>query len=335
MIGSGTVSRQTTELSWIGVEPWGIDTLPEEPLASIDPVRTYLNQIGTVALLSAQDEVRLARCVEVGLYAEWLLIDSPRPLSSSLREELYILAQEGVCAKNELVEANLRLVVSLAKRYTGRGIPLLDLIQDGNLGLIRAVEKFDYTKGYKFSTYATWWIRQSITRSMAERSRTIRIPVHLVEVLVKIDRAQRELTRDLGREPNAVELAKEVGLPPEKMVDIERSARQPVSLDHAVGEGGDARLADFIEDAEAVVVADVVALAMLPDQLRSVLAGLSEREAGVVRLRFGLFDGQPHTLDEIGQIYGVSRERVRQIAKVALTKLRRSAHVNDLRELLG
>jgi RNA polymerase primary sigma factor len=335
VIGSSTVPRRTTDPRWIGVEPWSIDAIHERPPASIDPVRTYLNQIGTMALLRAEDEVRLAQRVEVGLYAERLLTDSARTLSPSLRADLRILVQEGMCAKNQLVEANLRLVVSLARRYTGRGMALLDLIQDGNLGLIRAVEKFDYTKGYKFSTYATWWIRQAMTRAMADRTRTVRIPVHIVEILSKIDRARRDLSRDLGREPSLDEIAKEVDLPAEKVLEIQRCARQPVSLDHAVGEDGDARLGDFIEDAEAVVVADVVAFAMLPDQLRSVLATLSEREAAVVRLRFGLADGQPRTLDEIGEVYGVSRERVRQIAKAALAKLRRSAQVDDLRDLLG
>ena len=335
MIGSSTAPRRAAESSWIGIEPWSDEGLDEQALVSIDPVRTYLNQIGTTALLGAEDEVRLAKRVEVGLYATQLLTSAAHTLSPALREDLHILAQEGVCAKNELVEANLRLVVSVAKRYTGRGMALLDLIQDGNLGLIRAVEKFDYTKGYKFSTYATWWIRQAITRAMADRTRTVRLPVHIVELLSKIDRARHALSRDLGREPSLDEIAKEVDLPAEKVLEVRQCARQPVSLDHAVGEDGDARFGDFIEDAEAMVVADVVAFTMLHEQLRSVLATLSERQAGVVRLRFGLIDGQPRTLDEIGEIYGVSRERVRQIAKAALVKLRLSAQLDDLRDLLG
>ena len=335
MIGSSTAPRRAAESSWIEIEPWSNEGPDEQASVSIDPVRTYLNQIGTTALLSAEDEVRLAKRVEVGLYATQLLATSAHTLSPFLRQELHMLAQEGVCAKNELVEANLRLVVSLAKRYTGRGMALLDLIQDGNLGLIRAVEKFDYTKGYKFSTYATWWIRQAITRAMADRTRAVRLPVHVVEVVSKIDRARRALSRNLGREPSLDEIAKEVDLPADKVLEVQLCARQPVSLDHAVGEAGDARLGDFIEDAEAMVVADVVAFTMLHDQLRSVLATLSERQAGVVRLRFGLIDGQPRTLDEIGEIYGVSRERVRQIAKAALVKLRLSAQLDDLRDLLG
>ena len=239
-----------------------------------------------------------------------------------MRRDLNWIVRDGERAKNHLLEANLRLVVSLAKRYTGRGMAFLDLIQEGNLGLIRAVEKFDYTKGYKFSTYATWWIRQAITRAMADQARTIRIPVHMVEVINKLGRIQRELLQDLGREPTPEELAKEMDITPEKVLEIQQYAREPISLDQTIGDEGDSQLGDFIEDSEAVVAVDAVSFTLLQDQLTSVLQTLSEREAGVVRLRFGLTDGQPRTLDEIGQVYGVTRERIRQIESKTMSKLR-------------
>jgi RNA polymerase primary sigma factor len=287
-----------------------------ELTASADSVRAYLKQIGKVALLNAEEEVELAKRIEAGLYAAERVRrteDSTDKVSPQLRRDLRWIVRDGERAKNHLLEANLRLVVSLAKRYTGRGMAFLDLIQEGNLGLIRAVEKFDYTKGYKFSTYATWWIRQAITRAMADQARTIRIPVHMVEVINKLGRIQRELLQDLGREPTPEELAKEMDITPEKVLEIQQYAREPISLDQTIGDEGDSQLGDFIEDSEAVVAVDAVSFTLLQDQLQSVLATLSEREAGVVRLRFGLTDGQPRTLDEIGQVYGVTRERIRQI----------------------
>ena len=279
-------------------------------------MRAYLKQIGKVALLNAEEEVELAKRIEAGLYATQLmteLAEKGEKLPAAQRRDMSWICRDGDRAKNHLLEANLRLVVSLAKRYTGRGMAFLDLIQEGNLGLIRAVEKFDYTKGYKFSTYATWWIRQAITRAMADQARTIRIPVHMVEVINKLGRIQRELLQDLGREPTPEELAKEMDITPEKVLEIQQYAREPISLDQTIGDEGDSQLGDFIEDSEAVVAVDAVSFTLLQDQLQSVLETLSEREAGVVRLRFGLTDGQPRTLDEIGQVYGVTRERIRQI----------------------
>jgi RNA polymerase primary sigma factor len=308
-----------------------------ELTASADSVRAYLKQIGKVALLNAEEEVELAKRIEAGLYgAERLrqIEESGEQLTTQMRRDLRWIVRDGERAKNHLLEANLRLVVSLAKRYTGRGMAFLDLIQEGNLGLIRAVEKFDYTKGYKFSTYATWWIRQAITRAMADQARTIRIPVHMVEVINKLGRIQRELLQDLGREPTPEELAKEMDITPEKVLEIQQYAREPISLDQTIGDEGDSQLGDFIEDSEAVVAVDAVSFTLLQDQLQSVLATLSEREAGVVRLRFGLTDGQPRTLDEIGQVYGVTRERIRQIESKTMSKLRHPSRSQVLRDYL-
>jgi RNA polymerase primary sigma factor len=308
-----------------------------ELTASADSVRAYLKQIGKVALLNAEEEVELAKRIEAGLYAAERMrrtIDAGEKVSTQLRRDLRWIVRDGERAKNHLLEANLRLVVSLAKRYTGRGMAFLDLIQEGNLGLIRAVEKFDYTKGYKFSTYATWWIRQAITRAMADQARTIRIPVHMVEVINKLGRIQRELLQDLGREPTPEELAKEMDITPEKVLEIQQYAREPISLDQTIGDEGDSQLGDFIEDSEAIVAVDAVSFTLLQDQLQSVLATLSEREAGVVRLRFGLTDGQPRTLDEIGQVYGVTRERIRQIESKTMSKLRHPSRSQVLRDYL-
>ncbi|WP_283165506.1 RNA polymerase sigma factor [Mycolicibacterium insubricum] len=308
-----------------------------ELTASADSVRAYLKQIGKVALLNAEEEVELAKRIEAGLYATQLmteLTDKGEKLPAAQRRDMQWICRDGDRAKNHLLEANLRLVVSLAKRYTGRGMAFLDLIQEGNLGLIRAVEKFDYTKGYKFSTYATWWIRQAITRAMADQARTIRIPVHMVEVINKLGRIQRELLQDLGREPTPEELAKEMDITPEKVLEIQQYAREPISLDQTIGDEGDSQLGDFIEDSEAVVAVDAVSFTLLQDQLQSVLETLSEREAGVVRLRFGLTDGQPRTLDEIGQVYGVTRERIRQIESKTMSKLRHPSRSQVLRDYL-
>ena len=308
-----------------------------ELTASADSVRAYLKQIGKVALLNAEEEVELAKRIEAGLYATQLmteLVERGEKLPAAQRRDMAWICRDGDRAKNHLLEANLRLVVSLAKRYTGRGMAFLDLIQEGNLGLIRAVEKFDYTKGYKFSTYATWWIRQAITRAMADQARTIRIPVHMVEVINKLGRIQRELLQDLGREPTPEELAKEMDITPEKVLEIQQYAREPISLDQTIGDEGDSQLGDFIEDSEAVVAVDAVSFTLLQDQLQSVLETLSEREAGVVRLRFGLTDGQPRTLDEIGQVYGVTRERIRQIESKTMSKLRHPSRSQVLRDYL-
>lgn len=308
-----------------------------ELTASADSVRAYLKQIGKVALLNAEEEVELAKRIEAGLYAVQLMAESAEKgekLPVAQRRDMTWICRDGNRAKNHLLEANLRLVVSLAKRYTGRGMAFLDLIQEGNLGLIRAVEKFDYTKGYKFSTYATWWIRQAITRAMADQARTIRIPVHMVEVINKLGRIQRELLQDLGREPTPEELAKEMDITPEKVLEIQQYAREPISLDQTIGDEGDSQLGDFIEDSEAVVAVDAVSFTLLQDQLQSVLETLSEREAGVVRLRFGLTDGQPRTLDEIGQVYGVTRERIRQIESKTMSKLRHPSRSQVLRDYL-
>ncbi|HEX6485984.1 MAG TPA: RNA polymerase sigma factor [Nocardioidaceae bacterium] len=302
--------------------------------ATADPVKDYLKQIGKVPLLNAEMEVELAKRIEAGLFSEEKLGTEDAKLSTKAREELEWIAEDGRRAKNHLLEANLRLVVSLAKRYTGRGMLFLDLIQEGNLGLIRAVEKFDYTKGYKFSTYATWWIRQAITRAMADQARTIRIPVHMVEVINKLARVQRQMLQDLGREPTPEELAKELDMTPEKVIEVQKYGREPISLHTPLGEDGDSEFGDLIEDSEAIVPADAVSFTLLQEQLHAVLDTLSEREAGVVSMRFGLTDGQPKTLDEIGKVYGVTRERIRQIESKTMSKLRHPSRSQVLRDYL-
>ncbi|MGO4121972.1 RNA polymerase sigma factor [Arthrobacter sp. YAF16] len=302
--------------------------------ATADPVKDYLKQIGKVALLNAEQEVDLALRIEAGLFAEEKIAADDGSMDPKLKRELEYVIHDGKRAKNHLLEANLRLVVSLAKRYTGRGMLFLDLIQEGNLGLIRAVEKFDYTKGFKFSTYATWWIRQAITRAMADQARTIRIPVHMVEVINKLARVQRQMLQDLGREPTPEELALELDMTPEKVVEVQKYGREPISLHTPLGEDGDSEFGDLIEDSEAVVPADAVSFTLLQEQLHSVLDTLSEREAGVVAMRFGLTDGQPKTLDEIGKVYGVTRERIRQIESKTMSKLRHPSRSQVLRDYL-
>ena len=301
--------------------------------ATADPVKDYLKQIGKVPLLNAEMEVELAKRIEAGLFAEETMAEAKK-MDKKLERDLLWIAEDGRRAKNHLLEANLRLVVSLAKRYTGRGMLFLDLIQEGNLGLIRAVEKFDYTKGYKFSTYATWWIRQAITRAMADQARTIRIPVHMVEVINKLARVQRQMLQDLGREPTPEELAKELDMTPEKVVEVQKYGREPISLHTPLGEEGDSEFGDLIEDSEAIVPSDAVSFTLLQEQLESVLDTLSDREAGVVRMRFGLTDGQPKTLDEIGKVYGVTRERIRQIESKTMSKLRHPSRSQVLRDYL-
>ena len=305
--------------------------------APTDPVRAYLKQIGKVPLLNAEEEVDLAKRIEAGLYAAEklrLVDESGEPMSTQLRRDFLWICRDGKRANNHLLEANLRLVVSIAKRYCGRGMAFLDLIQEGNLGLIRAVGKFDYVKGYKFSTYATWWIRQAITRAMADQARTIRIPVHMIEIINKLGHIKRELLQDLGREPTPEELAKEMDITPEKVLEIQQYARAPISLDQTIGDEGESQLGDFIEDSEAVVAVDAVSFSLMQDQLQEVLLTLSEREAGIVRLRFGLTDGRPRTLDEIGQVYGVTRERIRQIESKTMSKLRHPSRSQVLRDYL-
>jgi RNA polymerase primary sigma factor len=302
--------------------------------ATSDPVKDYLKQIGKVPLLNAEQEVELAKRIEAGLFAEEKLAEAARALPPDVRGDLDWIAEDGRRAKNHLLEANLRLVVSLAKRYTGRGMLFLDLIQEGNLGLIRAVEKFDYTKGYKFSTYATWWIRQAITRAMADQARTIRIPVHMVEVINKLARVQRQMLQDLGREPTPEELAVELDMTPEKVIEVQKYGREPISLHTPLGEDGDSEFGDLIEDSEAIQPGEAVSFTLLQEQLHSVLDTLSEREAGVVSMRFGLTDGQPKTLDEIGKVYGVTRERIRQIESKTMSKLRHPSRSQVLRDYL-
>ncbi|MFP3465627.1 RNA polymerase sigma factor [Leifsonia sp. SIMBA_070] len=301
--------------------------------ATADPVKDYLKQIGKVPLLNAAEEVELAMRIEAGLFAEDKLANTPN-LTKELERELKWVARDGQRAKSHLLGANLRLVVSLAKRYTGRGMQFLDLIQEGNLGLIRAVEKFDYTKGFKFSTYATWWIRQAITRAMADQARTIRIPVHMVEVINKLARVQRQMLQDLGREPTPEELSKELDMTPEKVIEVQKYGREPISLHTPLGEDGDSEFGDLIEDTEAVVPADAVGFTMLQKQLESLLDSLSEREAGVIRMRFGLGDGMPKTLDQIGDTFGVTRERIRQIESKTMAKLRHPSRSQSLRDYL-
>ena len=309
-----------------------------ELTVSVDSVRAYFKQIGKVALLNAEQEVELAKRIEAGLYAAERLRraeDVTDQLCAQLRRDLRWIVRDGQRAKNHLLEANLRLVVSLAKRYTGRGMPFLDLIQEGNVGLIRAVAKFDYAKGYKFSTYATWWIRQAITRAMADQARTIRIPVHMIDVINTLGRVKRELLMNLGRDPTAEELATEMNTTPERVQELQAYAREPLSLDQTIGDEGDSQLGDFIEDSQAVVAVDAVSFALLQDELQAVLGTLSEREAGIVRLRVGLTDGQPHTLEEIAHIYGVTRERIRQIETKTMSKLRHPSRSQTLRDYLG
>jgi RNA polymerase primary sigma factor len=303
------------------------------PGATADPVKDYLKQIGKVALLNAAEEVELAMRIEAGLFAEERLA-TEKNLPKKLQRELKWVARDGQRAKSHLLGANLRLVVSLAKRYTGRGMQFLDLIQEGNLGLIRAVEKFDYTKGFKFSTYATWWIRQAITRAMADQARTIRIPVHMVEVINKLARVQRQMLQDLGREPTPEELSRELDMTPEKVVEVQKYGREPISLHTPLGEDGDSEFGDLIEDTEAVVPADAVGFTMLQQQLEQLLDSLSEREAGVIRMRFGLGDGMPKTLDQIGDTFGVTRERIRQIESKTMAKLRHPSRSQQLRDYL-
>ena len=303
--------------------------------ATADPVKDYLKQIGKVALLNAAEEVELAMRIEAGLFAEDKLSHlTPTQQRSAEGRELAWVARDGQRAKSHLLGANLRLVVSLAKRYTGRGMQFLDLIQEGNLGLIRAVEKFDYTKGFKFSTYATWWIRQAITRAMADQARTIRIPVHMVEVINKLARVQRQMLQDLGREPTPEELSRELDMTPEKVIEVQKYGREPISLHTPLGEDGDSEFGDLIEDTEAVVPADAVGFTMLQKQLESLLDSLSEREAGVIRMRFGLGDGMPKTLDQIGDTFGVTRERIRQIESKTMAKLRHPSRSQSLRDYL-
>jgi RNA polymerase primary sigma factor len=304
---------------------------------SADSVRVYLKQIGRVALLNAEEEVKLAKRIEAGLYAAERVHrteDVTEKLAPQLRQDLRWIIRDGERAKNHLLEANLRLVVSVAKHYTGHGVLLLDLIQEGNLGLIRAVEKFDYAKGFKFSTYATWWIRSAISRAMTDQARTIRMPVEVVGVINKLGRRKRELRQNLGREPTLAELAKELDISPEKVLEIQQYAREPISLDQTIGEEGDFRLGEFIEDSQAMAAIDVVSFPLLQNDLRSALATLPEREAGVIRLRFGLTDGQPRTLDQLGHVYGVTRERIRQIEIKTMAKLRQPARSHALRGYL-
>ncbi len=338
----GKAAKEGDENSGFVVSDTDDDDQPAQQVvtagATADPVKDYLKQIGKVALLNAEQEVELAKRIEAGLFAEERLATTEFNRDDKdqrrFERDLKWIAHDGKRAKNHLLEANLRLVVSLAKRYTGRGMLFLDLIQEGNLGLIRAVEKFDYTKGYKFSTYATWWIRQAITRAMADQARTIRIPVHMVEVINKLARVQRQMLQDLGREPTPEELAKELDMTPEKVVEVQKYGREPISLSTPLGEDGDSEFGDLIEDSEAVVPADAVSFTLLQEQLHQVLDTLSEREAGVVSMRFGLQDGQPKTLDEIGKVYGVTRERIRQIESKTMSKLRHPSRSQVLRDYL-
>ena len=302
--------------------------------ATADPVKDYLKQIGRVSLLNAEQEVDLSERIEAGLYAQHLLDTESDQMDFKRKRELKWAANDGRRAKDHLLEANLRLVVSLAKRYTGRGMLFLDLIQEGNLGLIRAVEKFDWKKGFKFSTYATWWIRQAITRAMADQARTIRVPVHMVEVINKLSRVQRQMLQDLGREPTPDELARELDMPVEKVQEVQKYGREPISLHTPLGEDGDSEFGDLIEDTDAIAPSDAVAFSLLQEQFRQVLETLSPREAGVIKMRYGLEDGQPKTLDDIGRVYGVTRERIRQIESKTMSKLRHPSRSQTLRDFL-
>ena len=302
--------------------------------ATADPVKDYLKQIGRVNLLNAEQEVDLSERIEAGLYAQHLLDTESDKMDFKRRRELKWAANDGKRAKDHLLEANLRLVVSLAKRYTGRGMLFLDLIQEGNLGLIRAVEKFDWKKGFKFSTYATWWIRQAITRAMADQARTIRVPVHMVEVINKLSRVQRQMLQDLGREPTPDELARELDMPVEKAQEVQKYGREPISLHTPLGEDGDSEFGDLIEDTDAIAPSDAVAFSLLQEQFKQVLETLSPREAGVIKMRYGLEDGQPKTLDDIGRVYGVTRERIRQIESKTMSKLRHPSRSQTLRDFL-
>ena len=302
--------------------------------ATADPVKDYLKQIGRVSLLNAEQEVDLSERIEAGLYAQHLLDIESDQMDFKRKRELKWAANDGRRAKDHLLEANLRLVVSLAKRYTGRGMLFLDLIQEGNLGLIRAVEKFDWKKGFKFSTYATWWIRQAITRAMADQARTIRVPVHMVEVINKLSRVQRQMLQDLGREPTPDELARELDMPVEKVQEVQKYGREPISLHTPLGEDGDSEFGDLIEDTDAIAPSDAVAFSLLQEQFRQVLETLSPREAGVIKMRYGLEDGQPKTLDDIGRVYGVTRERIRQIESKTMSKLRHPSRSQTLRDFL-
>ena len=302
--------------------------------ATADPVKDYLKQIGRVNLLNAEQEVDLSERIEAGLYAQHLLDTESDKMDFKRRRELKWAENDGKRAKDHLLEANLRLVVSLAKRYTGRGMLFLDLIQEGNLGLIRAVEKFDWKKGFKFSTYATWWIRQAITRAMADQARTIRVPVHMVEVINKLSRVQRQMLQDLGREPTPDELARELDMPVEKVQEVQKYGREPISLHTPLGEDGDSEFGDLIEDTDAIAPSDAVAFSLLQEQFKQVLETLSPREAGVIKMRYGLEDGQPKTLDDIGRVYGVTRERIRQIESKTMSKLRHPSRSQTLRDFL-
>lgn len=302
--------------------------------ATADPVKDYLKQIGRVSLLNAEQEVDLSERIEAGLYAQHLLDTESEGMEFKRKRELKWAAVDGKKAKDHLLEANLRLVVSLAKRYTGRGMLFLDLIQEGNLGLIRAVEKFDWKKGFKFSTYATWWIRQAITRAMADQARTIRVPVHMVEVINKLSRVQRQMLQDLGREPTPDELARELDMPVEKVQEVQKYGREPISLHTPLGEDGDSEFGDLIEDTDAIAPSDAVAFSLLQEQFKQVLETLSPREAGVIKMRYGLEDGQPKTLDDIGRVYGVTRERIRQIESKTMSKLRHPSRSQTLRDFL-
>ncbi|MEN9706988.1 MAG: hypothetical protein RIS31_554 [Actinomycetota bacterium] len=316
-----------------------VDDIPVQTAAingaTADPVKDYLKQIGKVALLNAELEVELAKRIEAGLYASYKLAEPKAKFSKEVLYDLKRVQKDGERAKSHLLEANLRLVVSLAKRYTGRGMQFLDLIQEGNLGLIRAVEKFDYTKGYKFSTYATWWIRQAITRAMADQARTIRIPVHMVEVINKLARVQRQLLQDLGREPTPEELARELDMTPEKVVEVQKYGREPISLSTPLGEDGDSEFGDLIEDTEAVSPLEAVTAAARKRELERILSTMSEREATILRHRYGLIDGIPKTLDQIGEEIGVTRERIRQIENKAISKLKHPTRAQRLSEFRG